>query len=676
MYIKTIQIIHFKSFKNVTIHLNSGLNLFTGINNSGKTTVLEAIALWHECFHKLLVQARTNRSSKNASAYRKGDYILGSPQMRYFDFEQINSIRFPKFESIFYELAQEIPIRLIVKLEKIHAKNNKIENLEIGFQIKNTNTTYEITLIDFQNYPFEAFNQFFDTFPTPIQAYFAANVASLPQIERFTTPPNITNAILQRYSTSVLRNRLYLLYHKVNDKIDSNPLPLFSRFLADLNYILFDKEAQMLLTTQSHIQRDTQVVFEVKMSARDMIEKDIALLGSGTLQIIEILLNVYDRKEDSNLNLVLLDEPDSYIHRNIQTRLLSVLEAHTQQSQIFITTHNEAMIRAAATNHLFHIEAKAENTYHPIDNQQLIKLVKTGDKRFKGIYPTATNSVIRTLGSSTGLDFINAIESDRILFVEGEDDAQVIYLLLQKAIIPKNSKKYVFWVLNGIANVFKEINMYKTLFPQIKNEKSLWDKSVLIMDRDFLSDEHTAKIAQKMKEKLGLPTYIMDVYTFETSLLTDFKKLSRLLAKWIDNKYEQKIDAYILENKLELAYNAYKNEVETKYLKNPIWIEGTVQRYITVRNQTNDLFGKGHQVIEQSDAKLVLYYQKYLEDCIQNQLFYKLMNKKEVQWIINSALLDFQFEFDIEKDFILLLMGVDRATWFSAWDFLIDLAKG
>lgn len=144
----------------------------------------------------------------------------------------------------------------------------------------------------------------------------------------------------------------------------------------------------------------------------------------------------------------------------------------------------------------------------------------------------------------------------------------------------------------------------------------------------------------------------------------------------IDNKYEQKTDAYILENKLELAYNAYKNELETKYLKNPIWIEGTVQRYITVRNQTNDLFGKGHQVIEQSDAKLVLYYQKYLEDCIQNQLFYKLMNKKEVQWIINSALLDFQFEFDIEKDFILLLMGVDRATWFSAWDFLIDLAKG
>ncbi len=675
MYIKTIQIIHFKSFKNVTIHFNAGLNLFTGINNSGKTTVLEAIALWHECFNKLLTQARTGKSSKTHSAYRKGDYILGSPQTRYFDFEQIQSIRFPKFESIFHELEQEIPIRLIVKLEQIHLKNNKLENLGIGFQIKSTNTNYEITLMNFQNYPFEQFNQFFDTFPTPIQVYFAANVASLPQIERFTTPPNITSAILQRSSTSVLRNRLYLLYHKVNDKMDSNPLPLFSRFLADLNYILFDKDTQMLLNTKSHIQRDAQVVFEVKMSARDMIEKDIALLGSGTLQIIEILLNVYDRNEDSNLNLVLLDEPDSYIHRNIQTRLLSVLEAHTKQSQIFITTHNEAMIRAAATNHLFHIELKPENTYYPIDNQQLIKLVKTGDKRFKGIYPTATNSVIRALGSSTGLDFINAIESDRILFVEGEDDAQVIHLLLQKAIIPKNSKKYTFWVLNGIANVFKEINMYKILFPQIKNEKSLWEKSVLIMDRDFLSDEHLVKITQKMREKLGLPTYIMDVYTFETSLLTDFKKLSRLLVRWIDNKYDQKADAYFIENQLEIAYNGSKNELETKYLKNQIWIEGTVQCYITVRNQTNDLFGKGHHAIEQSDAKLVLHYQKYLEDCIQNQQFYKLMNKKEVQQIINTVLSNFQFEFDIEKDFILLLAGVDRATWFNAWDFLIELAK-
>jgi energy-coupling factor transporter ATP-binding protein EcfA2 len=383
---------------------------------------------------------------------------------------------------------------------------------------------------------------------------------------------------------------------------------------------------------------------------------------------------VYDRDTYSNMNLVLLDEPDSYIHRNIQIRLMAILELHANKSQIFIATHNEGMIRAAATQHLFHLEAKTENIYYPLDTQQLTPLTKTGDKRFKGIYPSPINVVIRSLGNSTGLDFINAIESDKILFVEGEDDAQALYMLLQQAVIPKNTKKYVFWVMNGITNIFKEVNMYKTLFSQIKNEKSLWDKSALIMDRDFLSDEHAFGIAKKMKEKLRLPTYIMDAYTLETSLLTDFKKLSRLLAKWVDNKYDEKIDSYNLEKQIDTAYQGMKSVLEAKYL-NDYWKVGVTQRYIEVREKTNLLFGKGHNVIDQNDTKLTLYYQKYLEDCIQRYDFYKLMNKYEVQQVINNALSTYNYTFDIEKDFIFLLAGVDRATWMSAWDFLIELSR-
>lgn len=422
------------------------------------------------------------------------------------------------------------------------------------------------------------------------------------------------------------------------------------------------------------IQRDLNVIFDFKIGGKNL-EKDIALLGSGTLQIIEILSNVYYRPFEANMNLILLDEPDSYIHRGIQRRLLSILASHSLENQIFITTHNADVIRAAATDDLFHIEPKSENIYQPIDNKRLIQLTKTGDKRFKGIYPSATNTVIRSLGNSTGLDFINAIEADYILFVEGEEDAQALYLLLQRAVTPKNTKKYVFWVLNGITNVFKEIEMYKRLFSQIRNEKSLWDKSVLIMDRDFLSDAHAFGIAQKMKTKLALPTYIADSYTLETMLMTDFHKLSRLLSAWAYNKMDEKIDAYLLESQLEKAYRDFKPILETKYLNHTSWKESATQRYIDVRNKTNDLFGKGHTVIEQNDAKLAFYYQKHLEDSIVRYDFHKLMNKWDVEQVINNALVTYNHHFDIEKDFILLLAGVDRSTWFEAWDFLIDLSR-
>jgi len=98
MHIQSIKIKNFKSFQDVTILLNSDINILTGKNNSGKTTVLEAIALWHECFTKLIRQA--GRATKN---YNKGDYILGNTQEKYFPFYAIHSVRSPNFDDIFYE---------------------------------------------------------------------------------------------------------------------------------------------------------------------------------------------------------------------------------------------------------------------------------------------------------------------------------------------------------------------------------------------------------------------------------------------------------------------------------------------------------------------------------------------------------------------------------------------
>lgn len=50
MKIQKIHIKNFKSFQDVEIDLDPDLNVFTGINNSGKTNLIEAIWLWYECF--------------------------------------------------------------------------------------------------------------------------------------------------------------------------------------------------------------------------------------------------------------------------------------------------------------------------------------------------------------------------------------------------------------------------------------------------------------------------------------------------------------------------------------------------------------------------------------------------------------------------------------------------
>jgi energy-coupling factor transporter ATP-binding protein EcfA2 len=446
---------------------------------------------------------------------------------------------------------------------------------------------------------------------------------------------------------------------------------LYPNFLSSLNYILFDNQTTLRFLIESDIQKDARVSINFQIGDNDT-PKDIALLGSGSLQVVEILLSLYYR-DNRDMNLLLLDEPDSHIHRDIQKRLLKVITDFSSGNQIFLTTHNEALIRESAPRHLFHLENTPTNRYKPLNSAELVQLEKTGGKRsFKGIYPLQTNAIIRSLGNSTGLDFINAIEADRIIFVEGEDDAQAIYTLLQKATIPPTRTKYVFWVLNGISNVFKEIEMYQTLFSQIKNERSLWEKSVLIMDRDFLSDEHYPIIRQKMTEKF-LPTYITSAYTLESTILTDLKIASDLVHFWLKDKGIDSNSSDI-EATLSAEYHACKDVIQSR-LEDSLSIKKTVQHYRDIREKTEVLFKKNNRPIRQDDIALTTHYQDHLKHCLEKGALFKLMNKDDVERIIKAVLEPYSISFEIDKDFIDLLKNVAPGRWFSEWDFLKPLVK-
>lgn len=660
MYIKSINIINFKSFQDVKIILNPDLNVFTGVNNSGKTTVLEALALWQECFMLLLRLAKSGNTDTKKTNYKRGDYILGNTQEKYFTFEDLNSVRSPSFADIFYEREKQNPIKLIAIFSK------DTEDIEIGFQIKSSGANYEITLLDFKEYNFEKFNLFFENFPNPVSLFYASPLAAIQQIEKFATLPNIKDALLKRESANVLRNRLYALYQ-------STDMMLYANYLESLNYILFNNTKKIEFFNHSDARKDTKIVFNFTTDSRDT-EKDIALLGSGTLQIMEILLNLYLREQESDINLVLLDEPDSYIHRDIQKRLFNVLRTFADKNQVFITTHNESIIREAQPKHLFHLADKPQGTYTALTQAELLPVEKEKTKKsYKGIYPLNTNAIIRAINPTNGLDFINAIEADYIIFVEGEDDAQALYLLLQKAVSPQNTKKYVFWVINGINTIWKEIASYKTVFQQIKNEKTLWEKSILVIDKDFLSDEHSTKIAETLEKTLQLQTCIGTAYTFEATLLTDLPKLAKLLENWLQEKTTKKISLQDLENELVSAYKNIGENLKSKY-DNQTWIGETSQRYIASRNSMRDLltnYAKNTQnPIEQNDSALTLYYQKYLQNCLASQTYYKIAKKEDVAMILNQVLQKYGLNFSIKTDLIDLLKYADHATWFSDWNFV------
>lgn len=643
MKIVAFHIQNFKSIKDTKIFLDQSLSVLTGENNCGKTTVIEALALWVECFEKLLHQAKR----KVVGKYAAGDYVFGSSANRYFDFSEINSVRSPNFEDIFNDMDVKTPIRLAARL-----KNRSGEELRIPFIISNsTKSRYVISLEDEATFDYAKFNVFFKKFPNPVKSYFSAPLANIEQSENFVTDPVMQDGLRKRRSFEIIRNRIYKLYHTGS---------FFSLFQRDLSYILYGPtiSATLKFFSRTDVLHDTRVVINYTIG-QDMVEKDIALLGSGSLQAIEILLDLYNQVNgEHDLNLILLDEPDSHIHRDIQKRLYEILTRFHQENQIVITTHNESMIRTVALNSLFHVDI-TQRVLRSIGSNELEKL---NMPHFTGLYPAQESPLIRRInGDATGLDLISAVEADKLFFVEGDDDARLLYCLYRKN--PKNhNKKVMFWVLGGVSKIMSKIEGYHDVFCAIRNGVSLWEKSSLIFDQDCMMDEHIALLKEKLDSKFKIKAYAANIYTQESVLLTDLRILAALLCRRYGLKEEDVAHLEVALQEVCCKFLPSLREFDTECNQDKFTRQYKGQ-YI---EKLNDLFGaciKGD--ILSLSHEIVSYFDK--------QSICKLAKKGDVERIINEAglMVGHDFKFNIECDFYELAKKASDGFIFEIWKEII-----
>ncbi len=501
----------------------------------------------------------------------------------------------------------------------------------------------------------------FKSLPLPVVAYYSSPIANIVRTEPFMTMPVIANYLAKKQSYEVMRNRLYKLYYTHG---------IFSQFQQDLSYILFgdSTKANVIITPHSDVNKDPNVIIRYSIGS-DFVEKDIALLGSGSLQTMEILLNIYHQADDKkDINLILLDEPDSHIHHDVQRRLYEILSRKTDGNQIIITTHNESFIRNTPLQNLFHIDGTGEGVVRCLSSGDLPELRQA---HFSGVYPDALSPIISELnGSTMGMDFVSAIESDLIVFVEGDDDARLLYHLFCSNIANKN-KKIVFWVLGGVGDILKSIQMYKSLFSKIKNKKTLWNKSALVFDRDRLLNTHYEKLDDVLTNVIGIEHYCAPMYTQESVLLTDIPITAQLLVKAfsLPDDIEESLCGALRQIAQDYSY-PLKNMMEqpdTKMVK--------MYRGIYI-DPINDLLKAGGK-IKIEDVEL-LYA---LQDFYKTTPVYRMATKDDVSDIINRAFKQLHIEktFTSKNDFYRLVACADTSTQFEIWkkmiDFLTDVAK-
>ncbi len=398
--------------------------------------------------------------------------------------------------------------------------------------------------------------------------------------------------------------------------------------------------------------------------------KDISLLGSGTLQIIELMLALYEDRRD--LNLVLLDEPDSHIHRDIQKRLIQKLKA-TPNAQIFLTTHNESLLRSTSPRHIFHIQDTGDGIsaveYKPIVDAANIR-------RHTGIQPSFHSNVIRSVGNENSLDLLDLIEARKVVFVEGDDDAKYIRKIFELN-TGRDAHDIVFWAFGGIDAFFQKIRHYKTFLDGIGSATPIWNKCVAIFDCDYLTEDQKLALSEGLlnARNILLPSQIWNSYTFESSILADRPALEEFVARAM-NANHQAPNRQLIQQAIA---NRFSGLATTKNhaLATDVEYQTSINGQILSRVQKiqNDLNLQG--VFRGGQQNLLINFQAYARNLFQQNIIQHVCNKDDVDVLLRDILQDSGytgFQPGV-SDLDILLDYYNAGIRIDSWEAMIQMLR-
>ncbi|HEX7057220.1 MAG TPA: AAA family ATPase, partial [Bacilli bacterium] len=401
----SISVNHYKKLKKVEIELGK-TTVFIGPNNSGKTTALQALALWEVGLKKWLEK----RGGKTSPEKRPGVTI---------NRRDLLSIPVPFANLLWHNLhvrnverikgktqTQNICIEVIVE----GVSNGQVWKCGLEFDYANEESFYCRPLrkmIDGE----------ITRMPIPAAAGLV-NVAFLPPMSGLAAyepkwEPGRINVLLGEGQTAqVLRNMCYQIYEKD-----------FAEWKELVSYIkqLFG----VSLLPPKYIQERGEITMSY---VEENVELDLASAGRGLQQTLLILSHLYANPE----TVLLLDEPDAHLEVLRQREIYSLITsiAEKKRSQIIAASHSEVVLNEAASKDTV---IAFVGTPHRIDDRgsQVLKSLK-----------------------EIGYDqYYQAEQTGWVLYLEGSTDLAILIEFSRKLnhpLLEYLSRPFVYYVGNQV----------------------------------------------------------------------------------------------------------------------------------------------------------------------------------------------------------------------------------
>ena len=221
------------------------------------------------------------------------------------------------------------------------------------------------------------------------------------------------------------------------------------------------------------------------------VEKELVWAGDGVQIWLQILLHIYRAQE---LPTVVLDEPEVFLHADLQRRLVKLLD--TSGEQVVVATHSS--------------EVLAE-----VDGKAIVWIDKSRKNAIRAPRDANLEQMVNALGSAFNLGLARALRAHGVLFVEGKD-IQILRLIAKRLgfseIIQDNKLAVV--PIDGYSN-WSHTEAFGWLVQDFL-EGSV--SCLVLLDRDYRTDAQVAAVKKKLSD-VGLASHIWEMKELESYLI-------------------------------------------------------------------------------------------------------------------------------------------------------------
>lgn len=530
--INKIYVENFKTIQNLELKFNPDVNIIVGDNETGKSTLLEAINM------ALTGQLHGRYIPSEISPYLFNKKIVEDY------LSKIRKKEFVKPPNILIELYLEET----AETAKFKGTNNTKRENAVGIYLK-------IAFDEDYKAEYEKYIEDPNSISTVPSEYYTVRWYSFAHsnITKRSIPINTT---FIDATTIRLQNRTdYYIQEIINDCLtpkEKTDLALSYRELKEsfTEHDSLNRINKELKAEQGKIS-DKDLTVSIDISQRSSWETNLTsylddipfqFIGKGDQNILKTLLAL-DRKVE-NTQLILIEEPENHLSFSTMNKLISMINEKCANKQMFISTHSTFVSNKLGLDKVI-LLGRDLNTI------TLKDLSKDTRKYFKKL---------------PGYDTLRLIIAKKAILVEGPSDE----LIIQKAYMQQYNK---LPINDGIDVISVRGLSFKRFLEIAKLTKS---EVVVVTDND---GDYQKNILDKYTEYVDLPNITVcydsdnNAHTLEYQIVkcNPIERLKKILNCNYDTKDD--LADYMVKNKTECALKFFDSPIDISmplYIKNSI----------------------------------------------------------------------------------------------------------